>query len=180
MDAIKKIILIFFCFFLIYKTSLAQTNNAAFQELAPFAGFYAPDRFQTSLSFGVRYYYKIDARFGVGAVLGIAKAKQDYLKKINTFAPDLGSDRVLFYGLRVTNSFSLQAAIPYLIFQLGLTQLHSESNLTFSLGLGTKIYTTRNFTIRYEFLDHIFTSGKNESAWTNNNLEFAIAIGFLL
>ncbi len=157
----------------------AQPLPGAFHEVAPFIGFYAPDRFQTSMAFGLRYYYKLDDRFAFGALFGMAQAKQDYFKKISTFYPELGSDRVVYYGLRVMHSPAVKPVIPYLLVHLGLTQIHDESNLTFAIGLGTQILTNRNFTLRYEMVDYLFTSGKDATSWTNNNLEVVVVFGWL-
>jgi len=155
-------------------------SGARNHEFAPFIGMYAPDRFETSISLGVRYYYKIDSRFGIGATFGIASAKQDYVEKVTRFRPDLGGDRVVYYSARMTQTFYNGAAEPYLVFGLGLTRQHDESNFTFSLGGGTRVRLSNKLSLRYELIDNIFSSGANETSYTANNLEVMVGVGFFL
>lgn len=158
-----------------------STRKTVTHELAPCLGFYAPDRYETSLAYGIRYYYNIDRRFGVGAVLGIAHAKQTFVRRVlNNTSLQTGSDRVVYHGARATQSFPAGRIEPYLIFHIGLTRLYSQNSFTFGLGLGTKVMTKRNFSLRYEFSNYIFTSGRGNNAWTNKNLEMALMMGFYL
>jgi outer membrane beta-barrel protein len=149
-------------------------------EIVPFIGMYAPDRFETSFSLGLRYFYRIDSRFGVGATFGIATAKQDYVEKVTRFRPDLGSDTVVYYTARMTQTFFAGPTEPYMIFGLGLTRQHDESNFTFSLGGGTRVRLTEKLVMRYELIDNIFSSGTNETSYTANNLEILVGVGFFL
>lgn len=158
----------------------AQTRKIITHELAPFLGFYAPDRYETSLAYGIRYYYNIDRRFGVGAVLGMARAKQDFVRRVSNITLQAGSDRVVYHGARATQTFSNGKIEPYLIFHIGLTRLYSQNSFTFGLGLGTKMMTKRNFALRYEFNNYIFTSGRDNNAWTNKNLEMSLVLGYYL
>lgn len=158
-----------------------QTRRIATHELAPFFGFYAPDRYETSLAYGIRYYYNIDRRFGVGAVLGLAHAKQNFVRRVlNNTSLQTGSDRVVYHGARATQSFPAGKVEPYLIFHIGLTRLYSQNSFTFGFGLGTKVMTNRRFALRYEFNSYIFTSGRDNNAWTNKNLEMALVLGYYL
>ncbi len=157
-----------------------QTRKIATHELAPYLGFYAPDRYETSLSYGIRYFYNIDRRFGVGAVLGFARAKQDFVRRVSNITLQTGSDRVVYHGARATQSFPSGKVEPYLIFHVGLTRLYGQNSFTFGLGLGTKVMTKRNFSLRYEFNNYIFTSGRDNNAWTNKNLEMALVLGYYL
>lgn len=173
---------LFSMLFFSHLQGFAQSKKSArLHELAPFAGIYAPDRFETSLAFGVRYYYRINRVYAAGAVLGFAHAKQDYLRKTSNFVPVAGSDRVIYNGARLYRSFLIRTPVqPYLIFQLGLTHLLDENNLTFALGLGTRIMYSNNMSLRYEILAHLFRSGVDNTAWTNKNIEIAFAFGFYL
>lgn len=157
-----------------------QARKAATHELAPYLGFYAPDRYETSLAYGVRYFYNIDRRFGVGAVLGFARAKQDFVRRVSNITLQSGSDRVVYHGARATQTFSNGKIEPYLIFHIGLTRLYSQNSFTFGLGLGTKVMTNRKFALRYEFNNYLFTSGRDNGAWTNKNLEMALVLGYYL
>ncbi len=157
-----------------------QTRKSAKHELAPTLGFYAPDRYETSLAYGIRYYYNIDRRFGVGAVLGFARAKQDFVRRVSNITLQTGSDRVVYHGARATQSFSSGKIEPYLIFHVGLTRLYSQNSFTFGFGLGTKVMTQRKFALRYEFNNYLFTSGRANNAWTNKNLEMALVLGYYL
>jgi len=178
---LKRLIL-----FLLMSTALLNSPKASAQngarnhEFAPFIGMYAPDRFETSFSFGARYYYKIDSRFGVGATFGISKAKQDYIEKVTRFRPDLGSDTVVYYTARMTQTFFTGATEPYMVFGLGLTRQHDESNFTFSIGGGTRVRLSNKLALRYELIDNIFSSGTNETSYTANNLEILVGVGFFL
>lgn len=158
----------------------AQTRKAAKHELAPTLGFYAPDRYETSLAYGIRYYYNIDRRFGVGAVLGFARAKQDFVRRVSNITLQTGSDRVVYHGARATQSFPAGKIEPYLVFHVGLTRLYSQNSFTFGFGLGTKVMTQRRFALRYEFNNYLFTSGRANNAWTNKNLEMALVLGYYL
>ncbi len=149
-------------------------------ELFPFIGLYAPDRFQSSLTFGARYEYHIDSRFSFGATVGIAKAGQNFFQKIGGPAPEQGSSTVLYYSGRVTQAFPVGTVIPYGTVGLGIVRQHSDSNLAFSLGIGTKIPFGETTFIRWEMNDHIFTSGQGNTSWTNNNLEFSVGLSFFL
>jgi outer membrane beta-barrel protein len=161
-------------------TRVCAQSGGRNHELVPFIGMYAPDRFETSFSFGVRYHYRIDSRFGVGATFGIASAKQDYVEKVTRFRPDLGSDRVMYYTARMTQTFSSGAAEPYMAIGLGLTRQHDESNFTFSLGGGTRIRLSDKLALRYELVDNIFSSGTKGTSYTANNLEILVGVGFFL
>ncbi|MEK7728877.1 MAG: outer membrane beta-barrel protein [candidate division KSB1 bacterium] len=157
-----------------------QTRRVATHELAPTLGFYAPDRYETSLAYGIRYYYNIDRRFGVGAVLGFARAKQDFVRRVSNITLQGGSDRVVYHGARATQSFPAGKIEPYLIFHIGLTRLYSQNSFTFGFGLGTKVMAHRRFALRYEFNNYLFTSGRSNNAWTNKNLEMALVLGYYL
>ncbi|NIR51626.1 outer membrane beta-barrel domain-containing protein [candidate division KSB1 bacterium] len=149
-------------------------------ELYPFIGVYAPDRFQNSIALGVRYEQHLDDRWSFGATLGFAKAGQEFFQRALGAAPEQGSSTVIFYHGRVTYDFPFGGVTPYTVGGLGVTRQHSESNLTLSLGFGTKFPIGERTRLRYEFNDHIFTSGENNTAWTNNNLEFSVGISFYL
>lgn len=150
-------------------------------ELAPFAGIYAPDRFETSLAFGLRYYYRLDRLHTAGLVLGFASAKQDYLRQTLNATATSGSERVIFHAARLTRTLLLRTPVqPYLTAQLGLTQIHDENNFTLGFGLGTRVLYARDINFRYEILAHIFRSGVDNTAWTNANIEIAFALGFHL
>jgi hypothetical protein len=158
----------------------SQNQPISVHEIAPFLGFYAPDRFETSTTFGLRYYYKIDNRFGIGAVLGFARAEQNFLRQVNGLTLQPGSDKVFYHGARATQSFPAGKVEPYLIFHLGLTRLYDENNFTFGFGLGTKISIHPKFSLRYEFQNYIFSSGRDQNSWTNKNLEVVILLGYYL
>jgi outer membrane beta-barrel protein len=143
-------------------------------------GFYAADRFQNSLNIGIAYDFHFASRFSMGASFGFARAGQEYIQKVLSAAPEQGSSAVIYYNGRITHSVPFGKIVPYSIIALGVTRQHSESNLTFSLGLGTKFPIGRTTYIRYEINDHIFSSGKDNTAWTNNNLEISIGVSFFL
>lgn len=159
---------------------LAAQPISRVHELFPFAGLYAPDRFQNSIALGVRYEYHFDARLSLGATLGFAKAGQDFFQKALGAAPEQGSSTVIFYSGRVTRTFIYRGVIPYGTLGLGVTRQHSESNLTISPGAGVKFPVGARTYLRFEINDHIFTSGQGNTSWTNNNLEFAAGISFFL
>ncbi len=149
-------------------------------EIFLFSGFYAPDRFQNSLALGLRYEHHFDERLAFGAALGFAKAGQDFFQQAGLAAPEQGSSTVIYYNGRVTHSHPFGAVIPYLVAGLGITRQHSESNLTFNIGLGTKFPIGRSTFLRYEINDYIFSSGQGNTSWTNNNLEISLGISFYL
>jgi outer membrane beta-barrel protein len=178
---LKKVLLVLLISVLFFNsTQTSAQSGGRNHELAPFIGMYAPDRFETSLSFGVRYHYRIDSRFGVGATFGIASAKQDYVEKVTRFRPDLGGDGVMYYTARMTQTFYNGATEPYMVIGLGLTRQHDESNFTFSLGGGTRVRLSSKLALRYELIDNIFSSGTNETSYTANNLEIIVGVGFFL
>ncbi len=158
----------------------AQNKPSGMHELFPFTGFYAPDRFQNSLNLGVRYEYYFDDRLSMGAAIGFARAGQEYYQQVGLAAPEQGSSAVIYYNGRVTHSIPLGKVIPYAVVGLGVTRQHSESNLTFSIGIGTKFPIGKTTYLRYEISDHIFSSGNNETSWTNNNIELAVGVSFFL
>lgn len=161
------------------KTGKSQ-NSSMVHELYPVVGIYAADRFQTSFTGGIRYDYHFDRRFSLGASIGFAKAGQDYFQKVGLAAPEQGSSSVIYYNGRVTQAFPIGSVTPYGVIGLGVTKQHSESNFTVTVGIGTKIPLGKKIYLRYEFSDHIFSSGQNNTAWTNNNLEFSTGISFYL
>jgi len=61
--------------FVISKPVAAQTYSRV-HELFPFLGLYAPDRFQSSMTVGVRYENHLSQRFAFGGTIGFAKAEQ--------------------------------------------------------------------------------------------------------
>lgn len=176
----KKFLLFLFIINLGMGTSTYAQTSARVHELFPFAGFYAPDRFQNSLALGVRYEHHFDERLSLGATIGFAKAGQDFFQQVGLAAPEQGSSTVIYYNGRVTHSLPVGRVIPYAVVGLGVTRQHSESNLTFSLGIGTKFPIGTKTYLRYEINDHIFSSGQDNTSWTNNNLEFAVGISFYL
>jgi outer membrane beta-barrel protein len=159
---------------------LAAQPISRVHELFPFLGLYAADRFQNSIALGVRYEHHFDARLSLGATLGFAKAGQDFFQKALGAAPEQGSSTVIFYSGRVTRIFPYRGVVPYGTLGLGVTRQHSESNLTLSLGAGTKFPIGARTYLRFEINDHIFKSGQGNTSWTNNNIEFATGISFFL
>ncbi len=149
-------------------------------ELFPFVGLYAPDRFQNSLTIGVRYEHHFDRNWSLGGTLGFAKAGQEFFQQALGAAPEQGSATVVFYSGRLTRTYFFRGIVPYGTLGLGVTRQHSESNLTVSLGLGAKFPVGRNSYLRFEFNDHIFRSGSGRTAWTNQNLEFSAGLSFFL
>jgi hypothetical protein len=159
----------------------SQSGTFSVHEIAPFIGLYAPDRFETSTAFGVRYYYHIDKRYAVGVLIGFARAKQDFLRRTtNGLSLQAGSDRVFYHGARATHSFAAGKIEPYGIFHLGLTRLYDEQNFTYGFGIGTQVKINPKFSFRYEVLDYIFSSGRDRSAWTNKNIEVSLVLGYHL
>ncbi len=183
MNRIKCHHLLFTAIFMFLHLTAARSQTQAFSvhEIAPFLGFYAPDRFETSTAFGVRYYYHIDKRYSVGVLIGFARAKQDFLRRAtNGLSLQPGSDRVFYHGARATHSFATGKIEPYAIFHLGLTRLYDEQNFTYGFGIGTQVKINPKFSFRYEFLDYIFSSGRDRSAWTNKNIEVSLVLGYHL
>lgn len=161
--------------------SFGQTRQRSVHEIAPYLGFYAPDRFETSFNAGVRYFYSIDRRFGVGAVLGFTRARQDFIKRqLDGAALVAGSDRVAFHGARAVQYFPTGKVEPYLAFHLGLTRFYGENSLTYGFGAGTKVAINQKLSFRYEFLNYIFSNGRDAAAWTNKNIEVAFMLGYHL
>ncbi len=175
----RKVIFCLLVSFSLVGTAFAQ-HGGSVHELYPFTGFYAPDRFQNSLNFGIRYEHHFDARLSLGATVGFAHAGQDYFQKVGLAAPEQGSSTVIYYSGRVTHTRPIGRVIPYGTVGLGVTRQHSESNLTFSVGIGTKFPIGKSTYLRYEINDHIFSSGQGNTSWLNNNIEFAVGISFFL
>jgi len=173
-------------FYLIGIITLSMAGHANAQvsskvhELYPFLGLYAPDRFESSIAFGVRYEHHFDYRLSLGASVGFAQAGQEFFQNAVGFAAEQGSSTVIFYNGRITHTFPVGQVIPYGVVGLGVTRQHSESNLTISLGLGTKIPVGERTYLRWEMNDHIFSSGQDNTSHTNNNLEFSVGISFFL
>ena len=149
-------------------------------ELAPFIGVYAPDRFETSFAFGLRYFYNMDRRTSFGAVVGLARAQQSFLVRASGVAAVPGSDRVLFHGARACRTLMLGRIEPYALAHVGLTKLYDQNSFTFGLGLGTRIFARRKFALRYEFVNYLFSSGRGITKWTNKNIEVALLLGYYL
>ncbi len=150
-------------------------------EIAPFIGLYAPDRFDNSFAYGVRYFYRLDARHTAGLLLGFAAARQDFVRKVSGIAPVSGSERLLYHAVRITRDVIMRSRIqPYMVGQFGLTQVHDENNFTVAAGVGTRIMRSRTLNMRYEIILHVYRSGANNLAWTNTNLEFSFAFGYYL
>jgi len=162
--------------------AFAQTKPPApsIHEIAPFLGFYAPDRFETSMAFGVRYYYEIDQRYSVGLILGFARSKQDFLKRTNNLNLLPGSSRVVYNGARATHTFLIGKVEPYALLHLGLTRLYDQNSFTYGLGIGTKVRLNPKASFRYEFLNYIFSNGRSTNAWTNKNIEVSLGFGYAL
>lgn len=159
----------------------SQTQAFSVHEIAPFLGVYAPDRFETSTALGVRYYYHIDKRYAVGVLIGFARAKQDFLRRATSgLSLQPGSDRVFYHGARASYTFAAGNVEPYGIFHLGLTRLYDEQNFTYGFGIGTQVKINPKWSFRYEFLDYIFSSGRDRSAWTNKNIEVSLVLGYHL
>lgn len=180
-SALKKISASFsLLLFLAISTAAFAQRSQPVHELFPYTGFYAPDRFENSLNLGIRYEYHFDRLLSFGATLGFANAGQDYVQELGLPAPEQGSSTVIYYSGRVTRTHPIGRVIPYATAGLGVTRQHSESNLTVSLGIGTKFPIGKTTYLRYEINDHIFSSGQDETSWTNNNIEFALGVSFFL
>ncbi|MGH7456390.1 MAG: outer membrane beta-barrel protein, partial [bacterium] len=183
MNRIKWHHLLFTAIFMFLHLTAARSQTQAFSvhEIAPFLGVYAPDRFETSTAFGARYYYHIDKRYTVGVLIGFARARQDFLRRATSgLSLQPGSDRVFYHGARATYSFAAGKFVPYAMFHLGLTRLYDEQNFTYGFGIGTQVKINQKFSFRYEFLDYIFSSGRDRSAWTNKNIEVSLVLGYHL
>lgn len=183
MNSRKKILFSFMLTMMLFgiNPSFSQAPSVSVHEIAPYLGFYAPDRFETSFNAGLRYFYSIDRRFGVGAVLGFARAQQDFIKRqLDGAALVAGSDRVVFHGARAVQYFPSGKVEPYLAFHLGLTRFYGENSLTYGFGAGTKVAITKKLSFRYEFFNYIFSNGRDAAAWTNKNIEVAFMLGYHL
>jgi outer membrane beta-barrel protein len=143
-------------------------------------GIYAPDRFQSSFTGGFRYEHHFDQRFSLGAGIGYARAEQGYFQQIGIPLPEQGTATVLHYDGHFSYAFPVGTVIPYGNVGLGVTRQHSEANLTLTFGIGTRVPLGQKTYLRYEMNDHIFTSGKDNTSWTNHNLEFTLGISFFL
>jgi len=163
---------------IITSTSYCQTKAISVHEITPFLGFYAPDRFETSMALGVRYYYQIDQRYSVGGIIGFARSKQDYLRRTNNLNLLPGSDRVFYNGARATHTFLNGKVEPYALIHLGLTRLYDENSFTYGFGLGAKVTLNPRVSCRYEFINYIFSSGRDLNNWTNKNLEVSLGFGY--
>ena len=102
------------------------------------------------------------------------------MPKIGIPLPEQGSSSVLHYDGRFSYAFPVGTVIPYGTVGLGVTRQHSESNLTLSFGIGTRVPIGKKAYMRYEINDNIFTSCKGNTSFTNHNLEFALGISFFL
>ncbi len=177
----RQFFLPFFFLLVSFAATFAQSRRFLPEhELAPFVGIYAPDRFETSFAFGVRYFYNLDRRTSFGAILGIAHARQNFLRQASSVAVVPGSERVLYHGARAARTLFLGRVEPYLIGHLGLTKLYDQNSFTLGIGLGTRIFAQRKFALRYEFNNYIFSSGRGLSKWTNKNLEVSFLLGYYL
>jgi len=178
---VKKVFLLFMMIVVSFGSQEAKAQfDSRVHELYPFLGLYAPDRFESSLALGIRYEHHFDDRLSLGASVGFAKAGQEFFQEAVGVAAEQGSATVIFYNGRVTHTFPMGAVIPYGVIGLGVTRQHSESNLTISLGIGTKIPIGRITYLRYEVNDYIFSSGEDNTSYTNHNLEFSVGISFYL
>ncbi len=176
-----RALLAFFLMFISFTSAFAQQRRFPPEhELAPFVGIYAPDRFETSIAFGVRYFYNLDRRTSFGAVLGFAHARQNFLRQASTVTLVPGSERVLYHGARAARTLFLGRVEPYIIGHIGLTKLYGQNSFTFGLGLGTRIFAQRKFALRYEFNNYIFSSGRGINKWTNKNIEISFMLGYYL
>ncbi|MCG3118409.1 MAG: hypothetical protein ALAOOOJD_00609 [bacterium] len=169
-----------FVMFAMPSASHSQTKPASIHEITPFLGMYAPDRFETSVAIGVRYYYQIDKRYSVGGIVGFARAKQDFLRNTNGLNLLPGSNQVFYHGARATYAFLNGKVEPYGLAHLGLTRLYDENSFTFGWGIGTKVRLNPNVVLRYEFLNYIFSSGRDNNTWTNKNIEVSLGLGYSL
>ncbi len=158
--------------------SYCQNKTVSLHEITPFLGFYAPDRFETSMALGVRYYYQIDQRYSVGVILGFARSKQDFLRRTNTLNLLPGSDRVFYNGVRAAHTFLNGKVEPYALIHLGLTRLYDENSFTYGLGLGARVRLNPRVSFRYEFFNYIFSSGRGNNVWTNKNIEASLGFGY--
>jgi hypothetical protein len=165
---------------LLPSAAYSQNKPASVHEIAPFLGFYAPDRFETSLAVGVRYHYHIDQRYSVGVIIGFASSKQDFVRRTNGLNLLPGSSRVFYHGARATHTFLKGKVEPYALLHLGLTRLYDENSFTYGLGVGTKVSINPKISFRYEFINYIFASGRDLNTWTNKNIEVALGFGYTL
>jgi hypothetical protein len=180
MIAIKQVVrtLLITISFSPFATAQGQNQAPAVHEIMPFLGFYAPDRFEASMAYGVRYYYQIDQRYSVGVVVGFARSKQDFLRRSDNLNLLPGSDRVVYNGARATHTFLSGNVEPYVLLHLGLTRLYDENSFTYGLGIGTKVSLDPKISFRYEFLNYVFSSGRSDNAWTNKNIEVSLGFGY--
>ncbi|MGH7491998.1 MAG: hypothetical protein ACREOO_06345 [bacterium] len=179
-DCRRSALLFFFLFIPFSSTFAQQRRFLAEHELAPFIGFYAPDRFETSFVFGARYFYNLDRRTSFGAVVGFAHARQRFLRQTSSVVAVPGSERVFFHGARAARTLLTGRVEPYLFGHIGLTKLYDQNSFTFGLGLGTRIFAQRKFVLRYEIGNYIFSSGRDLNKWMNRNVEIALMLGYYL
>jgi hypothetical protein len=176
-----RVALVFVLLFASFTSLFAQQRRFPPEhELAPFIGMYAPDRFETSVAFGVRYFYNIDRRTSFGAILGFAHARQRFLRQTSSVVAVPGSERVYFHGARATRTLLTGRVEPYLLGHIGLTKLYGQNSFTFGLGLGTRIFAQRKFALRYEINSYIFSSGRDINKWMNRNIEISFLLGYYL
>jgi hypothetical protein len=102
-------------------------------------------------------------------MIGLAHARQKFLRQTSGVAAVPGSERVLYHGARAARTLLTGRVEPYVIAHVGLTKLYDQNSFTFGLGLGTRIFARRKFALRYEFTQYVFSSGRGINKWTNQS-----------
>jgi len=156
-------------------------------ELGAFVGSYATQNFGTSTVSGLRLGYHITEDFFVEGVVAQTKVSDASFRQVlpgGIFASE--SEKLKYYNLSVGYNLlpgevfiGAKRAKPmafYLIGGVGSTSFNQQSESTFNVGTGLRVYLNDHFAVQVDLRGHIFSLdllGKRE---TTQNLELTAGI----
>jgi len=156
-------------------------------ELGAFMGTFATQNFGASLVYGLRGGYHITEDFFVQATLAQTKVSDESFRQVlpSGVFPD-EEEKLSYYNLSVgynvlpgevfLGSARAKPSQFYLIAGVGSTKLADQSQSTYNVGAGMRLYLSDRFSVQIDARDHIFSLDLLGQRETTQNLELTAGV----
>ena len=146
-------------------------------------GGYSFDRKSNSVAIGGRLGYYVFSFLEVDGGVTWTKVRRPLETVEDLFNLRLEEEEfhMLFYNMNVTlEVLPGRQMVPFLTTGVGSTIMQGNSEPTFNVGAGTRLYLSKRVAMRWEVRNYRFSSGDDTSRRSNSNFEFIIGTSFLL
>jgi outer membrane beta-barrel protein len=145
-------------------------------------GGYSFDRKSNSLALGGRLGYYVLDFLEVEGGLTWTHVVRPLETVENLFGLRLEEEdfHILFYHMNATlEVLPGRQMSPFVTAGVGSTILQGDSEATFNVGAGTRLFITKTMAMRWEVRNYRFSSGEDTSRRSNSNFEFVLGLSVL-